>query len=77
MCVKAKENNLAWYIRNSNNKRLMEGVRETKILNIGGAQEKNEFTKDRQNATSNRWSEKKMHGQFLRGMPKTVDKVKT
>ena len=37
MFVKAEENNLAWYIKNSN-ERLMEGVRETKILNSEGAQ---------------------------------------
>ena len=76
MCVKAEENNLAWYVNNSN-ERLMEGVRKTKILNSERAQEKNEFKQDRQNATLNRWAEKKMHGQFLREMPETVDKVKT
>ena len=58
MCVKAEENNLAWYVNNSN-ERLMEGVRKTKILNSEGAQEKNEFKQDRQNATLNRWAEKK------------------
>ena len=31
MCVKAEENNLAWYVRNSN-ERLMAGVRQIKIL---------------------------------------------
>jgi len=31
MCVKADENNLAWYFRNSN-ERLMTGVRKIKIL---------------------------------------------
>ena len=76
MCLKAEENNLAWYIRNSN-ERLMEAVRETKILNSEGALEKNEFKQDRQNATLNRWLGKKMPDQFLREMPETVDKVKT
>ena len=60
MCVKAGENNLAWYVNNSN-ERLMEGVRKTKILNSEGAQEKNEFKQGRQNATlmgreKNAWS---------------------
>ena len=56
----------------------MKEVRKTKILNSEGAHEKNEFKQDRQNATSNTWSEKKnMYGQFLREMPETVDKVKT
>ena len=55
----------------------MEGVRKTKILNSEGAQEEKAFKQDRQNATLNRWSEKKMHDQFLREMPKTGDKVKT
>ena len=55
----------------------MEGVRKTKILNGDGAQEKKEFKQDRQTVTLNGWSEKKMHGQFLREMPEIVDKVKT
>lgn len=56
MCVKAEENNLA--IRYWND-RLMEGVRKAKILNSEGAQVKNEFKQDRQNATLDRWSDKK------------------
>ena len=54
MCVKAEENNLAWYVKNSN-ERLMEGVRKTKILNSEEAQEKSEFKQDRQNANLDRW----------------------
>ena len=54
MCVKAEENNLTWYVRNS----LMAGVRKIKILDSEGAKEKNEFKRDRQNATLNRWTEK-------------------
>ena len=56
MCGKAEENNLA--IRNWND-RLMEGVRKAKILNSEGAQVKNEFKQDRQNAILDRWSDKK------------------
>ena len=58
MCVKTEENNLAWYVRNLK-ERLMEEVRKTKILNSGGAKEKNEFKQDRQNAALDRWTEKK------------------
>ena len=54
MCVKAEENNLAWYNRNSN-ERLMTGVRKIKILDTEAAKEKNEFKRDRQNASLNRW----------------------
>ena len=57
MCVKTEENNLAWYVRNLK-ERLMDVVRKTKILNSGGAKEKNEFKQDRQNAALNRWREK-------------------
>ena len=42
MCVKAEEDHLAWYVRNSND-RLMAGVRKIKILDSEGAKEKNEF----------------------------------
>ena len=45
MYLKAGENNLAWYIRNLN-ERFLEGVRKTKILNSDGAQEKNKFKQD-------------------------------
>ena len=54
MCVEAEENNLAWYVRNSN-ERLMAGVRKIKILDSEGTKEKNEFKRDRQNASLNRW----------------------
>ena len=57
MYVKAEENNLAWYVRNSN-ERLMAGVRKIKILDSEGAKEKNEFKGDRQNASLNKWKEK-------------------
>ena len=58
MCVKAEENNLAWYVRNSN-ERLTAGVRKIKILDSEEAKEKNEFKRDRQNTSLNRWKEKK------------------
>ena len=73
--MKAEENNLAWYVKNSN-ERLMAVVRKIKILDSEGAKEKNEFKRDRQNASLNRWKEKN-YGQFLREMPETVDKDKT
>ena len=37
----------------------MEVARKTKILNSEGAKEKNGFKQDRQNASLNRWTEKK------------------
>ena len=57
MCVKSEENNLAWYVRNSN-ERFMAGVRKIKILDSQGQKEKNEFKRNRQNASLNRWKEK-------------------
>ena len=52
MRVKAEENNLAWYVRNSN-ERFMAGVRKIKILESEGAKKKNEFKRNRQNASLN------------------------
>ena len=57
--VKVEENNLAWYFRNSN-ERVMTGIRKIKIFYSEGAKEKNEFKRERQNASLNRWKEKKM-----------------
>ena len=47
MCVKAEENNMALYVRNSN-ERLMAGIRKINILDSEGAKEKNEFKRDTQ-----------------------------
>ena len=38
----------------------MAGVRRIKILDSEAAKEKNEFKRDRQNASSNRWKAKKV-----------------
>ena len=75
ICVKDEENNLASYLKNSN-ERVLAGVRGVGILNSDKAKEKRDFKQERQNASLNRWKEKKMHGQFLRDMPETVDKDK-
>ena len=56
--VKVEENNLAWYFRNSN-ERVMAGIRKIKIFYSEGAKEKNEFKRERQNASLNSWKEKK------------------
>ena len=58
MCLKAEENNLVCYVRNSN-ERLMAAVRKVKILDSEGETAKNEFEGVRQNASLNRWTEKK------------------
>ena len=55
--VKVEENNLSWYFRNSN-ERVMAGLRKIKFFYSEGAKEKNEFKRERQNATLNRWKEK-------------------
>ena len=57
MCVKAEENNPAWYVRNPN-EILMAGVRKINILDSEGAKGKNEFARDGQNASLNRWTPK-------------------
>ena len=66
MCVNDKESNLhlVWYVRNSN-ERLMAEVRRIRILDSEGAKEKNEFQRARQNASLNRWKEKKCMDNFF------------
>ena len=54
----AEENNLAWYLKNSN-ERVLAGVRGVGILNSDEAKEKRDFKQERQNASLNRWKEKK------------------
>ena len=57
MCVKAEENNMALYVRNSN-ERLMAGIRKINLLDSEGAKEENEFKRETQNTSLNRWKEK-------------------
>ena len=73
MCVKVEENNLAWYVRNSN-ERFMAGVRKIKILDSEGAKEKNEFK--RQNASLNRWREKKCMVNFCGKCQRQLIKIR-
>ena len=67
MCVKAEENNLAWYVGNSN---------ERWILDSEGAKEKNEFERDRHNASSNRWKEKKCMVNFYGKCQRQLIKIR-
>ena len=75
MCVKAEESNLAWYVGNSN-ERLMAGVRKINFLDCQGAKEKNEFKRDRQNASLNRWTEKKSMVKFCGKCQRQLIKIR-
>ena len=54
----------------------MAGVRKIKILDSEGAKEKNEFKRDRQNASLNRWTEKKCMVNFCGKCQRQLIKIR-
>ena len=54
----------------------MAGVRKIKILDSEGAKEKNEFKRDRQNASLNRWKEKKGMANFCGKCQRQLIKIR-
>ena len=74
-CVRTEENNLGWYIKNSEEK-LLQGVRAVGVIETEAVKSNNDFKEDIKNANLNSWKEKRMHGQFLSEMNENVDRDK-
>ena len=64
-CVKEEENNLAWYVQNSNEE-MLQIVKLHGHLKIDESKEPKTFKKDNREKTKSDWQDKKMHGQFVR-----------
>ena len=55
----------------------MAGVRKIKILDSEGTKEKNEVKRDRQNASLNRWKEKKIVWSIPAGNARQLIKIRS
>ena len=75
-CIRRKENNLGWYVKNSGQK-LLEGVKLIGVIDIDYCVDKGKYRKRRMEVMEKGWKEKVMHSQFLGEMGDGVDKRET
>ena len=64
-CVKREENNLSWYVRNSE-EALLRKVGDSNVVNISEAVDPKEYKVDEVKETENEWKQKRLHGQYVR-----------
>ena len=64
-CVRREENNLSWYVRNSE-EALLRKVGDSNVVNISEAVDPEEYKVDELKETENEWKQKRLHGQYVR-----------
>ena len=64
-CVGREENNLSWYVRNSE-EALLRKVGDSNVVNISEAVDPKEYKVNEAKQTENEWKQKRMHGQYVR-----------
>ena len=64
-CVRREENNLSWYVRNSEEV-LLRKVGDSNVVNISEAVDPKEYKVNEVKETENEWKQKRMHGQYVR-----------
>ena len=62
-CVRREENNLSWYVRNSEEV-LLKKVGDSNVVIISEAVDPKEYKVNEVNETENEWQQKRMHGQY-------------
>ena len=75
-CVRGEENSLGLYVMNSAEK-LIQGIRTSGTIETEGTISKSEFKRHNAQELKQKWTEKRMYGQFIRETPEKVDKDKT
>ena len=75
-CIREEENSLGFYVANSG-ENLIRGVLEAETINTRETITSVEFNKQKEKELKEKWSEKRMHGQFIRETMVKVDKEKT
>ena len=75
-CVREEENSLGFYVANSE-EYLIKGVAAAETINTEDTVTSGEFRKQKAQELKQNCHEKKMYGQFIREMPKKVDKDKS
>ena len=74
-CVRTEENNLGWYIQNSEEK-LLQGVKAVGVIETVDVKSKDDFKEGFKSTKFNTWKDKRMHGQFLRQVDEATDSGK-
>ena len=64
-CMRREENNLSWYVRNSE-EALLRKVGDSNVVNISGAVGPKEYKVNEEKESENEWKQKRMHGQYVR-----------
>ena len=64
-CVRREENNLSWYVRNSE-EALLRKVGDSNVVNISEAVDPKEYKVNEVKETENEWKQKRMHRQYVR-----------
>ena len=64
-CIREEENSLGFYVANSE-ENLIRGVLTAETINTRETITSIEFKKQREKEVKKEWSEKRMHGQFIR-----------
>ena len=75
-CIREEENSLRFYVANSE-ENLIRGVLTAETINTRETITSVEFKKQREKELKEKWSEKRMHGQFIRETTEKVDKEKS
>ena len=74
--IGSEENNLGWYLKNSN-ENLLQGVKHVGILKFKESISKKDFKKLLNEKRVENWKEKQMYGQFIRDMTEDTDKERS
>ena len=75
-CIGEEENSLGFYVANSE-ENLIRGVSAAETINTRETITSVEFKKQKAREVKEKWSEKRMHGHFIRETTEKVDKKKT
>ena len=75
-CIREEENSLEFYVANSK-ENLIRGVSAVETTNTSETITSVEFKKQKTKELKDKWSEKRMHVQFIRETTEKVDKEKT
>ena len=75
-CIREEGSSLGFYVANLE-ENLIRGVLTAEEINTRDTIASVEFKKQREKELKGKWSEKRMHGQFIRETTEKVDKEKT
>ena len=72
-CIREEQKSLGFYFANSE-ENLIRGVSVAETINTRETIKSVQFKKQKAKEVKEKWSEKRMHGQFIKKMTEKVDK---